>query len=290
MTVKPLVAAADGSDESLQAIEWAAREAVLRSVPLRIVAAASPPPRMLNLLVRPGRDLVAGLIREERDRALAAAAARAAEVAPGLQVDAVPLAGPPAQVVIESGSGASMLVLAAHGTGALGSIALGSVSWYAAAHASCPVVIVRGETAAVHRKIGIGIDDLDGSAEPLTFAFEEASLRQADLTAVHAWFIPPAAISRAGSPPMPDLDATAAEAARRLTGLLDNWRDMYPEVPVSQYVVRDRPSWVLVGLSIRTDLVVIGRPASQPGPPGPGSVGHAVLNRAPGSVAVVPSS
>jgi nucleotide-binding universal stress UspA family protein len=291
MTVKPLVAATDGSDESLQAIEWAAREAVLRSAPLRIVAAASPPPRMLNLLVRPGRDLVAGLIREERDRALAAAAARAAEVAPGLQVDTVPLAGPPAQVVTESGSGASMLVLAAHGTGALGSIALGSVSWYAAAHASCPVVIVRGETTAVHRKIGIGIGDPDASTEPLTFAFDEASLRQADLIAVHAWLIPPAAISRAGSPsPVPDLAATVAEAARRLAGLLDNWRAMYPEVTVSQYVVRDRPSWVLVGLSIRTDLVVIGRHASQPGPPGPGSVGHAVLNRAPGSVAVVPSS
>ena len=177
MTVKPLVAAADGSDESLQAIEWAAREAVLRSAPLRIVAAASRPPRLLDLLAQPDSDYVAGLIREESDRALAAAAARAAEVAPGLQVDTVPLAGPQAQAVTESGSGASMLVLGAHGTGALGSIALGSVSWYAAAHASCPVVIVRGETVAVHREIGIGIGDLDASAEPLTFAFEEASLR-----------------------------------------------------------------------------------------------------------------
>ena len=289
MTVKPLVAAADGSDESLQAIEWAAREAVLRSAPLRIVAAASRPPRLLDLLAQPDSDYVAGLIREESDRALAAAAARAAEVAPGLQVDTVPLAGLPAQAVTESGSGASMLVLGAHGTGALGSIALGSVSWYAAAHASCPVVIVRGETVAVHREIGIGIGDLDASAEPLTFAFEEASLRQAGLIAVHAWHIPLAAISRAGSPsPVPDLAATAAEAARRLAGLLDKWRKKYPDVPVSQYVVRDRPSWVLVGLSIRTDLLVIGRHASQPGLPGPGSVAHAVLNRAPGPVAVVP--
>ena len=41
-------------------------------------------------------------------------------------------------------------------------------------------------------------------------------------------------------------------------------------MPVSQYVVRDRPGRVLVGLSIRTDLVVIGRHASRPGPPGPG--------------------
>ena len=289
MTVKPLVAATDGSDESLRAVEWAAGEAVLRGAPLQIVAAASPPPRLLNLMGRPDSDFVAGLIGEERDRALAAAAARAAELAPGLRINTVPLASLPAQAVTESGSGASMLVLGAHGTGALGSIALGSVSWYAAAHASCPVVIVRGEIAAVHREIGVGIGDLDASADPLTFAFEEASLRKAGLIAVHAWHIPLAAISRAGSPsPMPDLAASVAEAARRLAGLLDNWRKKYPDVPGSQFVVRDRPSWVLVGLSIRTDLVVIGRHASQPGLPGPGSVAHAVLNRALGPVAVVP--
>ena len=182
-----------------------------------------------------------------------------------------------------------MLVLGAHGTGALGSIALGSVSWYAAAHASCPVVVVRGEIAAVHREIGVGIGDLDASADTLTFAFEEASLRKVGLIAVHAWHIPLAAISRAGSPsPVPDMAASVAEAARRLAGLLDNWRKTYPDVPVSRYVVRDRPSWVLVGLSIRTDLLVIGRHASQPGLPGPGSVAHAVLNRALGPVAVVP--
>jgi hypothetical protein len=152
-------------------------------------------------------------------------------------------------------------------------------------------VIVRGEIAAVHQEIGVGVGDLDASAGPLTFAFEEASLRQAGLIAVHAWHIPLAAISRAGSPsPVPDLAATVAEAARRLAGLLDNWRDKYPDVPVSPYVVRDRPSWVLVGLSIRTDLLVLGRHASQPGLLGPGSVGHAVLNRAPGPVAVIPSS
>ena len=267
MTVKPLVAAADGSDESLQAIEWAAREAVLRSAPLRIVAAASRPPRMLDLLVQPDRDFVAGLIREERDRALAAAAARAAEVAPGLQVDTVPLAGPPAQAVTESGSGASMLVLGAHGTGALGSIALGSVSWNAAAHASCPVVIVRGETVAVHREIGIGIGDLDASAEPLTFAFEEASLRQAGLIAVHAWHIPLAAISRAGSPsPVPDLAATVAEAARRLAGLLDNWRKQVPRRR-GQPVCRARPPELGAGRLVHPHRPAGHRQARQPARP-----------------------
>ena len=142
-----------------------------------------------------------------------------------------------------------MLVLGAHGVGAFGSMALGSVSWYAAAHASCPVVIIRRETVDIHQEIGIGIGDLDASADPLTFAFEEASLRKASLIAVHAWHTPLAAISRAGSPsPVPDLAATVAEAGRRLAGLLDDWRKKYRDVPVSQYVVRDRPGRVLVRL------------------------------------------
>ena len=43
MTAKPLVAATDGSEESLRAVEWAVREAVLRGVPLRIVSAVQVP-------------------------------------------------------------------------------------------------------------------------------------------------------------------------------------------------------------------------------------------------------
>ena len=41
MSAKPIVAATDGSEESLRAVGWAAREAVLRGAPLRIVSAAA---------------------------------------------------------------------------------------------------------------------------------------------------------------------------------------------------------------------------------------------------------
>ena len=40
MASKPIVAGTDGSEESLRAVDWAAREAALRGAPLRIV-----PPR-----------------------------------------------------------------------------------------------------------------------------------------------------------------------------------------------------------------------------------------------------
>ena len=281
MIAKPLVAATDGSEESLRAVEWAAREAVVRGAPLRIVSAVQVP-AMIGLQVRPDRDFVADLIHGERAQAFGAATARAAEVAPGLQVDTVPLSGPPAQAVTASGSDASMLVLGSRGSGAFGWMTLGSVSRYAAAHASCPVVVIRGETAAVHQQVGIGIGDLEACADSLTFAFEEASLRKASLMAIHALHLP--ALSQAW-----DLAAIEADAARQLAGLLDTWRSKYPDVPVSQNVVHGHTGRALVGLSARADLVVIGRHAEHP-VPGPGSVRHAVLNHALDPVAVVPSS
>ena len=53
MAAKPIVAGTDGSEESLRAVDWAAREAVLRGAPLRIVSAATLLPRMV-LTRRPG--------------------------------------------------------------------------------------------------------------------------------------------------------------------------------------------------------------------------------------------
>jgi nucleotide-binding universal stress UspA family protein len=287
MTAKPIVAATDGSEESLRAVEWAAREAVLHSVPLRIVSAASLP-RTASLQLKPERDVVLGFVREHRDRALAAAAARAAGMAPGLLISTDPLEGPPARAVTGSGSGALMLVVGSRGIGAFTAMVLGSVARYAAGRACCPVVVVREETAAVHRQVGVGIGDLDDCADSLAFAFEEAALHKASLRAIHAWHAPQASISRAGTPyPPPAWHAAAADAARELTLLLDRWQEKYPDVPVSRDVMHGHPGRALADLSARADLVILGR---HPGLPGPGSVRHAVLNHAHGPIAIVPAS
>ena len=63
----------------------------------------------------------------------------------------------------------------------------------------------------------------------------------------------------------------------------------YPDVAVSQEVVHGHPGRALVGLSARTDLVVIGRHTRHLGRQGPGSARHAVLDHAHGPIAVVPS-
>jgi nucleotide-binding universal stress UspA family protein len=290
MAAKPIVAGTDGSEESLRAVDWAAREAVLRSAPLRIVSAASRLPRMASRADTTGYDDVTDVLLKERDRALAAAAERAAKMAPGVLIDTDQLTGQPAQAVTESGAGALMLVVGSRGSGAFTAMVLGSISRYAASHASGPVVVVRDETAATHRQVGIGIGHLDHCADSLTFAFEEASLRQASLLAIHVWHTPQGDISRAGDTfTGPDSHDLEAEAVRQLEGLLNEWRAKYPDVAVSQDVVHGHPGRALVGLSARADLVVIGRHAHHPGLPGPGSVRHAVLSHAHGPVAVVPS-
>jgi hypothetical protein len=126
----------------------------------------------------------------------------------------------------------------------------------------------------------VGLGDLDDCADALAFAFEEAAQRKASLTAIHAWDAPPAAI----------FGRAAEQARRQLGGLLDSWRDKYPDVKVSQDLVHGHPARALVGLSAQADLVVIGRHARHAGVPGPGAVRHALLNHAHGPVATVPSA
>ena len=291
MSTKPIVAATDGSEDSLRAVEWAAEEAVLRGVPLRIVSAAALLPRMIARQGRADYDTVADILRHNRDRALADAAARATAAAPGLLMDTDELAGQPARAVADSGSGALLLVVGSRGAGAFTALVLGSVSRYAAGHASCPVVVVRDVPPSPHLHVGVGLGDLGNCASALTFAFEEAALRKASLTAVHAWEAPQPYIGRAGeSFTAPDLRRAEEEASGQLAGLLDGLRGQYPDVQVSQDVVHGHPARALVGLSARADLVVIGRHARDAGLPGPGAVRHAVLNHAHGPVVTVPAA
>ena len=139
-------------------------EAILHAAPLRIVSAAPLPPRMVALQLRPDRDHVADFIRSERDTALDAAASRAARVAPGLVIVTDPVAGPPAQGVAESGTGAAMLVVGSRGAGAFTALTLGrsagtrrSSSLPGRGHPRLPPV--------ASGLVGVGMSDLDDCAD-----------------------------------------------------------------------------------------------------------------------------
>ena len=99
MSAKPIVAATDGSEESLRAVDWAAREAVLRGAPLRIVSAAALLPRMVSSQGHSEYQTVSDVIRSDSDVALSTAAARAAQVTPYLLIDADHVDGAPDEAV-----------------------------------------------------------------------------------------------------------------------------------------------------------------------------------------------
>jgi nucleotide-binding universal stress UspA family protein len=291
MTIRPVVAGVDGSEESLRAVEWAAREASRHGAPLRLVSAPAAPPRMLAS--DPARQGVAKVLGSVPRRALAEAITRAGEVAPDLLIDTDLLTGPPALMVTGSGSGALLLVVGARGAGGFAAMLLGSVSRYAAMHASCPVVVVREETGAVHREVVAGVRDPYDATATLPFAFEEAALRGATLVAVHAWHWSPAPF---GGPEDREMTArqaghgkVLADASVNLTETLRTWREKYPDVPVREDTVRGHPARVLASYTARADLVVIGRHGGHDTGPAIGAVQHGVLNHAHGPVAVVPA-
>jgi nucleotide-binding universal stress UspA family protein len=290
MTAKPVVVGVDGSEESLRAVEWGAREAQLRRAPLRIVSVAAMPPRMRAH--HGATQTVADALQEVSVRAVSEAAARAGEVAPDLSVDTELLSGPPATAITESGSGAMMLVVGARGQGRFAAMLLGSVSRYAAAHAPCPVIVVREEMIAAQGEVAVGIRNPDDGDQPLAFAFEEATLRDATLVAVHSshWFS--AALggpARNRAEHSAHREQVAAEASAILAEALSGLREKYPAVPVRQEVVHDHPAKALAWYSAHADLVVIGRrEVAGPGH-AVGAVRHGLLSHARGPVAAVPA-
>lgn len=289
MATRPIVVGADGSEESLRAVEWAAGEAERRMLPLRIVSVPAMPPRMR---AHGSAATVASALRGIAGRALGEAVTRAEQIAPGLLIVPVLLSGPPASAVAAAGAGASMLVVGARGMGGFAAMVLGSVSRHVVIHAPCPVVVVREETTGLRREVVVGIRDPESTSQALMFAFEEAALRNADLVAVHAWVSAalPVRVGAGGAAGQADPAEISAGAAGQLAGTLNGWRDKYPGVRVRQHVVNGHPTVVLCGYSARADLVVLGRHGSHGGTVHDmRSIQRAVLNHACGPIAVVPA-
>ena len=282
MATKPVVVGVDGSEESLLAAEWAAMEAHRHGLPLRIVSAPAVVPRIHS------SQISASVLRDASARALRTAATRAEEVAPGLVIVTDLLSGPPALAVAGSGSGAAVLVVGARGAGGFAAMILGSVSRYAALRATCPVIMIRRASMAVHQEVAVGVRDPGDTTEALTYAFEQATVRHADLVAVHAWYWFPSALRAPADQDAMDTrfhpERISDEASRSLSASLNRWREKYPDVRVRHDVIHGHPARVLANYSARADLTVIARHGS----PGIGSIQHALLDHARGPVAIVP--
>ncbi len=282
----PLVVGVDGSEPSLRAVDWAADEAALRGVPLRVVYASLweryEGSALAHSLGKPDAQVLAEDI-------VRAGARRARDRQAGLPISMAALPEEPAYALVREGKNASAVVVGSRGRSGVANLLLGSVSLFVAAHADCPVIVVRGGNdnqarVPVHGRVVVGVGEV--SAASVHFAAQEAARRGAVLDAVRAWRCP--AHETIDHPLLAGAPERVYEeqAAEALEAAL---RDLPPEAKVQRRTVEGSACRVLLGAAYDADLLVVGarRRAGHFGLQ-LGRVVHTVLHHSPCPVAVVP--
>ncbi|MBW0101794.1 universal stress protein [Pseudonocardia sp. KRD291] len=251
-----VVVAVDDAGTAADAVEWASAEAATRRCPLRIVHAFHPPPADPYCIAAATDNLLT--VRTTAEVVLRKAVARAHSVASDIEVSTTVLRGSPGHALLGQAGGAQLLVLGSRARHGLRGLLTRSVSIHLAAHAACPVVVVRPTQHAQAPgwsppRVVVGVDATDPSA--LGFAFGAARQRGLPLFAVRAWTPDrPADLEGISGP------TTLAEllARRTLERALESWRPEFPDVAVHTTLVRGNPAQALINQSHRAALLVVG--------------------------------
>lgn len=256
-----LVVGIDRSATALAATRWAAAMAAQRRRGLRLVHAVE------ELLVpyphaEPAQEDLQAVVGARGQQLLEQARDAATSVAPDLRPELIQRPEHAAGALLAESANAGMVVLGSPNAGSLGRVLLGSVSVALAAHAQCPVALIRPHVAEdeppTDGPVVVGIDGTRTSEDAIAAAFEEASWRGAPLTAVHCWR--EGVLSAVFAEGRWPLDSAAVEQhehellAQRLAG----WQEKYPDVEVSRVVVPGSPAERLLELADRARLLVVG--------------------------------
>ncbi|CAL9652911.1 Universal stress protein [Streptomyces sp. enrichment culture] len=286
---RPITAGVDGSEESLAALAWAARQAVRHGAALRVVHVWRFEPEAVD---RAGdRDAQERWVRETLAEAVGTVTARHH----GLEVTTDVVEGDPVQTLVAVAADTGVLVLGSRGHGAVVGFLLGSVGQQVIAEATRPVVLVRAgdrpsDEVAGHEIVVGQQGEAEDSAEVLRFAFEAAAARGATVRAVRAWTLPPLfSYSPASLKLLDDAGGLEPYERKALAEALRPWRDRFPDVPVVEHVEMGSAGQVLLSVAGRAQLMVVGRRARRSAVGARiGSVAHGVLHHAGCPVAVVP--
>ena len=292
--MRPLVLAGiDGSECAAAAAGWAAREAALRGVRLRLLHAS---PRLPGTTVpRPALDRMRLMGSRLTQRAVEDLAGRH----PDLAVEGGQADEDPVDALLGAARDAGLLVVGTRGTGGFEGLAVGSVALRMAAAAPCPVVLVPprpgayADAAPATRHTGrivLGFDAHRPVGEAAGFAFSAAEARGARLRVVQAWGLPAESVSSRTLVVTEEDRATwEDQEVLELSDALRPWQEKHPRVSAATDLMLLHPAEALLNASRNADLLVVGRrtePAAAEGRLGP--VTHAVLHHARCPVAVVP--
>ncbi|MEU6367015.1 universal stress protein [Streptomyces sp. NPDC046931] len=284
---RPIVVGVDPDPTQRRALAWAADEAALRGVPLRLVHAESVPTAEFRRWEMPAS-------WQERDRTLHAAGERALKEAAGfvaarrpqVEVCALPVEGHPARVLEEESHGATAVVLGSrHLNRMKGWLSSESVALPVLAHTRCPVVVV-SQPEGVTEQPGyfvLGVDGSERGACAVDFAFEEAFLHGAALRALYVW--------RPGLLGVLDEHTARQECRRLLYETVAGRSADYPDVELHHELVSGHPAVALTEASAHALGLVVGT-RGHDGLTGTmlGSVSQGVLRHARCPVIAVPQA
>ena len=257
-----VVVGADGSPSSQLAVNWAARAAALRHVPLTVVhvvpslsvaasALAWPagrvPQEVLEIQENDGRRVIADAIKVVEDSATGGNRP---------EIDSEMLFGRYVPVLVDLSKDAELMVVGCRGRTGQHRL-LGSVSTGLIHHAHCPVAVIHDEVSSSLQSprlpVVVGIDGSRASELAMEIAFDEASWRGVDLVALHVW-------SDTDMSTVFGIDSSAVQSAadKSLADSLVGWQERYPEVTVQRVVEFERPVRHLLEQAEKAQLVVVG--------------------------------
>ncbi|MBC9004007.1 universal stress protein [Micromonospora aurantiaca (nom. illeg.)] len=255
MSGEEILVGYDGSADAAVALNWALDEAGRSGRPVRLAYVFE----WLTVTGWIGPGVAPGVwpdeaARQQVDELVRKAAADAAAERPGLTVHGEVFDGPPALVLQERSADAGMLVLGSRGHGGFGGLLAGSTAVSVAAHAHCPVVVVRDGQAATSGPVVVGSDGSESALRALGFAVERAAQRDVPLRVLRAWEPP----GDRWVPPDFDPEQVAASERAAADAELAPWRESFPDVPVEIEAVPGSASALLVEASRSAQLVVVG--------------------------------
>ncbi|MEE4023550.1 universal stress protein [Gordonia sp. PKS22-38] len=247
----PIAVGVDGSPMSLAAVRWAARAAAVHDTSLDLIAASQAPRTPVIDHVVPTSYFRAA--RERHEHELTQAMRFVEKEAPGVEVRQHFEQKSSRNALLTWAARCATVVVGAPGHGRVAGALTGSVAGTVAAHASCPVAVIREEgTETETDRITVGYDGSVISQRAVEAAADEAFARGSTLAIVSAWDSSTLALH--GDEHLPAVDLIA----NRLGDVADSVKSQMPKLDVTTEVIDGDANDALTDLSQTSDLVVMG--------------------------------
>ena len=243
------------------ALQWAAYEARRRNAEVLAVSCYSVPVYgSLEGAVYPTPDDI-DLFKESAAAIVGRAIETVAEIDPKIVVEGMSAMSPAAIAIAEAARLGDEIVVGATGHGGLIDDLLGSVAMSVVHRSHVPVIVVPAKPAvefgASMKKIVVGVDGSAPSLHALEWAYNEALVSDAELTAVHGWVYPYSGPRTSVSEPrtqmqldaMEELKASLESLGPRLAG---------GSLHVHARLIEQSPAGAMLEESADADLVVVG--------------------------------